>query len=268
MYLTHKIFYLKNQLFIRKWFLFLSCVFIFHNIVFTANTMEENHIKSKTTFNYLTLNSGFTYSHFDTFPPGWLQNFFSRFVKKKKPLPTYENEKHIFPPAETIRKNSPCQVDFEGFDPGVGEFQKRFSFETMFTYTHQEVKKRYPGKDMLQTDVRLVERNDGKMDLSLRFTWNAENPQRFYGNFRNKHPLEIKLMDGDVITLYNRTSGTWVLSEDESSYTMTVNYSLPDHHMKVLEKNFISDVRIYWERGYENYPVYNIGVLVDQLNCL
>src|SRR5690625_6429824 len=69
MFLTYKSFYLKNQLFIRKWFLFLSCVFIFHNIVLTANTMEENHIKSKTTFNYLTLNSGFIYSHFDTFPP-------------------------------------------------------------------------------------------------------------------------------------------------------------------------------------------------------
>jgi|GEM_PF-5245237 len=268
MFLTYKSFYLKNQLFIRKWFLFLSCVFIFHNIVLTANTMEENHIKSKTTFNYLTLNSGFIYSHFDTFPPGWLQNFFSRIMRKKKTLPSYEIKNNIFPHNEFIKKKSPCQIDFDGFDLHVGESQKRFSYETLFTFSHKEIRNRYPGKDMLHTMVRVIERNNEKIDLTLKFIWNAENPQRFYGNFRNKHPLEIKLMDGDVITLYNRTSGTWVLSEDESSYTMTVNYSIPDHHTKVLEKNFISDVRIYWERGYEDYPVYNIGVLIDQLNCL
>src|SRR5690625_1446307 len=214
MFLTYKSFYLKNQLFIRKWFLFLSCVFIFHNIVLTANTMEENHIKSKTTFNYLTLNSGFIYSHFDTFPPGWLQNFFSRIMRKKKTLPSYEIKNNIFPHNEFIKKKSPCQIDFDGFDLHVGESQKRFSYETLFTFSHKEIRNRYPGKDMLHTMVRVIERNNEKIDLTLKFIWNAENPQRFYGNFRNKHPLEIKLMDGDVITLYNRTSGTWVQRDD------------------------------------------------------
>lgn len=268
MQLIYKYFHLKNQPITRKRILIFNSVFIFHMMILFVNDLGGHPLPTTIETNHTSHKSDFTVSNFDTFPPTWLQNFFSRIFRKKKSLPVYNHENHVFPRNDLMKNKSPCQVDFDGFDVHVGESQKRLSFETLFTYAHQEVRNRYPGKDMLRTEVRCVERNNDKVDLSLRFTWYAENPQRFYGNFRNKHPLEIKLMDGSIITLYNRTSGSWTLSEEDNSYTMLINYALPAHHIKTLEKSFISDVRIYWERGYEDYPIHNIGVVMDQLDCL
>ena len=204
----------------------------------------------------------------DTFPPRWFQNFIYRLKTKNQPLPEYVNTDPLFPENFTYQEKSPCEVAFEGYDPAIRETIKQLSFQTLFTHTHEEVKKYYPGQELLRAEGRLTRRDGGYTDLTLKFTWAAENPSKYYGNFRNKNPIEIKLSQDRKITIYNRSPASWKKSDDGKHFEMTANYSLHSQQKKLLQKHSIMHMRVYWERGYQDYQIYNIGMLMNQLECL
>lgn len=204
----------------------------------------------------------------DTFPPRWFQNFIYKLRTKNDPLPVYEEPNPLFPENTTYRDKKPCEVDFEGYDPTVRESKKELPYEILFSHTHEEVKKYYPGREMLRAEGRLTRRDGGYTDLTLKFIWAAEDPGKYYGNFRNKNPVEINLTQNKQITLYNRSPAAWEMSDDGKYYIMTARYSIHSHQKKLLQNHSLKNMRVYWERGYQDYAIYHTGMLMNQLKCL
>ena len=80
--------------------------------------------------------------------------------------------------------------------------------------------------------------------------------------------LRITLLSGKTIFLNNRISSEGKL-ESYTGYTVyNCFYGLEKEDLEDLEKLEIDKIGIMWTTGFEEYPVYQIDLIQNQILCL
>ena len=200
----------------------------------------------------------------DTFP--FRFPFFKR--KTETTIEPDEASYPIFPDSKAYLKPYTCRIIFEGKDPVSGERKKELDFDPFFSYTPPNVKPYLPGKDILVAEAKMIKFGGGYTYLSILFHWNAKNPHSAYGRLRANGAIRCYLTDGKSVTLYNNKESTWQQNENQTTYNMQALFLLHPRQIKMLQKHPIINLTVYWERGYEEYPIYPVTFFMDQLKCL
>ncbi len=209
--------------------------------------------------NYNRIN-GNRFYHVDTFP------FFHR--KPKRTIEPEEVSNALFPDSKSYLKPYNCDVIFNGKDPASGERKKELEFEPFFSYTASNIKPYLSGKDMLVAEAKMIKFGGGYTYLSILFHWNAKNPHSAYGRLKAQGAIRCYLTDDKSVTLYNNKESAWQQNEDQTTHNMQALFLLHPRQIKLLQKHPIINLTVYWERGYEEYPIYPITFFMDQIKCL
>ena len=170
-------------------------------------------------------------------------------------------------PKTEIRKFTDCKVIQNGVDPTTLKNKVQIASESLIEYTHPKLESFYKDESFLTAEAGMM-MLDKTYFLIMDVVIKSRDAIKNYGMIEAGAPMKIELLNGESAYLFSavNVTGTYVPNTNNVAYQaiFTVNKS----EYKLLKKSEIDNVGIMWSSGYEKYDVYNIDLVMSQLECL
>lgn len=170
---------------------------------------------------------------------------------------------------EKSQKTTPdlCQLIYDGYDESIKRKRKETASRFLFSYTHPKLKSHFKDKDFLNCNASLAKLDD-KSFLQLNIKIASKDARKNYGKIERGAMLRILLIDGEI--LY--TTNVIPILGDIEKYTGNTIYNpiyqLDKDQLKQLRNTEIDKIGILWTSGYEEYDIYEVDFLMNQISCL
>ena len=136
-----------------------------------------------------------------------------------------------------------------------------------FHYTPEEMRSHLKSGHYLEANVS-VKQSNGITNLLISFVVNSRNAKRDFGILEEKAQLRVKFINGQTLILFNTIRDVGRLIPDKNQFVYTGRYVLDANAIKNFEKDGIDTIRVSWSVGYEDYNIYFVDVIKEQLACL
>jgi len=163
--------------------------------------------------------------------------------------------------------SSECKVLFDGIDLKSKLYRKEIAPSYFFSHTPAELKNELKTKNLLWVEAQ-VSRLETYDYLNLNVHVYSAQATESYGTIELGSKLIVKTIHGKNIELASRSKSTPVAADDHTTYIYPVSYELDKSKIKRLLSEEIDQVGIQWSSGYEQYTVYEVDFLMNQLRCL
>ncbi len=161
----------------------------------------------------------------------------------------------------------PCQFLFQGKDEFSGTFRKDLKREEWFSFTNDFMKSVLAGKPHITCDAQ-ISATGTMVLLNLHFTILEQNARKTFGGFNKGSQAILKLIDGTAFTLSNLRQDGGETDDSGKVTTFFAQFALDKTLMKKLKQIEVDKIRVAWNRGFEDYEIYNVDLLQRQLKCL
>ncbi len=164
----------------------------------------------------------------------------------------------------------PCELAYDGVDEFTGKRRWEMPKQTFFTHTTDRLKPFFKEKNHITVEgyISGASGNGGAYYLNLNIIILSEMAQREFGVLEKGSILTLKLINGNNVKLFNTKTSTGTLDKVEKRVEYRAQYMINSDNVKSLRKSEVDKARIVWGTGYEDYEVYNLDFLIDQLDCL
>jgi len=161
----------------------------------------------------------------------------------------------------------PCDIAYDGIDLSSKLYRTEVAPSFVFNHTPPEVKNDLQTTNLINCRGQLVQ-IENKLSLQLNIQVNSLMAQKAYGSIDKGSLLKVTLVDGKEVELKCYASSKGTPTEDEKAYTYPVAYELTGRMPKQLVKKEIDKIGVQWSSGYEEYVIYEVDFLMNQLSCL
>ncbi|GLR20050.1 hypothetical protein GCM10007940_46660 [Portibacter lacus] len=188
----------------------------------------------------------------------------------------YENEKlnviieGVDSDERNVYENPPkadCNIVFNGIDAVTKRQKIEVQREFLFGYTHPKLRSYFKDEFFLNCYAKMV-KLDKKYYLWLYISIASKDAIKTYGRIDQNSTLKFELLSGEILYAQNLQSAIGQLE----AYTGNTNYEiilpLDKSKYKLLSKGEIDRLGIMWSSGYEQYEIYNVDVVKNQIECL
>ncbi|WP_235295872.1 hypothetical protein [Portibacter marinus] len=172
-----------------------------------------------------------------------------------------EREVYLNPPKPT------CNIVFNGIDAQTDKPRKETGKEFLFGYTHPKLKNFFKENDFLKCEVKLLEL-DGKKYLWMYITISSKDAIKNYGYIARNNPMKFELLNGEILYVATAQNAQGRLETITGNTNYEVVLPLDRSMSKQLERGEIDKIGIMWSSGYEQYEIYNVDVVMNQIECL
>lgn len=136
-----------------------------------------------------------------------------------------------------------------------------------FSHTDPDLRPFFKDKDLISC-LGALSRIGPYVYLRVEFQIASSHAQSNFGALAEGSLLRFKLMNGEYVSLYNLKTNSGRI-DPYSGYTVfSGQYALGKNEIKKLGADELDKMRVLWSTGYEDYDIYNIEFLINQLNCL
>ncbi|MDF1696027.1 MAG: hypothetical protein P1U56_09360 [Saprospiraceae bacterium] len=165
------------------------------------------------------------------------------------------------------KENYECKIVFNGYDDKIGENRKEVKTQSFFSYSQEKMKPYFKSENFLTCDANLSKVGK-KYYLTLKIRIRSKDASKTYGVLRSNENIKIELINGRKIygKSINKDKGT---IESYTGHTLyTGIYELDNSDIKDLKNNYLDNIGVIWSSGYEEYDIYNVDFLINQIECL
>ncbi len=162
---------------------------------------------------------------------------------------------------------APCSMAYDGIDLKTKLYTKIMSPAHFFYYTPQELKNDMQTNNLLECKAQLTQIED-QVYLNLNLITFSEKAAREYGSIEMGNILKIKTIDNKTHEIQCRAGSNGQRLNHENKYLYSVSYTLEKSDIKGLLKSEIDKIGIQWSSGFEEYTIYEIDLIKNQLTCL
>lgn len=173
-------------------------------------------------------------------------------------------------PAKDVMLNPPtppCVVASSSRDEFSGEISKELARAELFRYTNPALKAYLQGKTHVICEAALAS-TGAKATLLLTFNINDPNARKAFGRMEKNSLATLKFLDGSTFELQNLIADDGVFSAENDGSIFRAQYPLNPEAFKKIRKNGLDRIRILWSKGYEDYEVQQVDLLMRQAECL
>lgn len=160
-----------------------------------------------------------------------------------------------------------CQLAYEGKDESTRMYRKDTQKESFFMYTDEKLRLFLKDKPYLETNAYMISLGGYRL-LSMEYIFSYADARQAYGTLAKNSLLTIKFLNGGFVTLRAANADTGQYDDKTEQLTYRVQYYIDRAQMNLLKKQEIESVLVFWETGYEEYPVYNVDFFIDHSRCL
>jgi hypothetical protein len=136
-----------------------------------------------------------------------------------------------------------------------------------FSYTDPNLRSALKEKEFLTCFSHIIQ-NRGEKELYLTFVFSTTTAQREYGSLEKNTPIAFLLLNGQTISLKNNILSQGQVDVRNGTTYYQIALTLNKQAEKMLAKNPIDKIRVMWSSGYEDYDIWNINQIIDQINCI
>ena len=137
----------------------------------------------------------------------------------------------------------------------------------VFTHTDQDLRPYFKDKDLITAYSRLSKIGP-YIYLTVDFHIASSHAQNNFGSLQNGSLLRLKLFDGEFVTLYDLKTDKGRIDPYSGHTIFSGQYALGKNEIKKILHSPLDKIRVLWATGYEDYEVYEVDKLIEQLNCL
>lgn len=168
---------------------------------------------------------------------------------------------------QIVVPNLECKYSMNEVD--IFTRQKKVATETQFFfgYTHPELRKYLRGEDYLTCEGYISEVANIRA-LHLKFIIDSPTAQDDYGSILEGSRMLVNLLDGNTVTLISEENNDGRVDRTNKRTVYKTYFIISSKDAKKLRKSEISQVRMIWSKGFEDYEVFEVDFLSSQLKCL
>ncbi|HHB78450.1 MAG TPA: hypothetical protein ENK85_04375 [Saprospiraceae bacterium] len=161
----------------------------------------------------------------------------------------------------------PCKKAFDGTDPVLNKH--RIEYEEQLFFSHQpDLVPLIDGQPYLLCSSYFTLVEGGQYFLNLNIKIHSKNPRQSFGYLERGSRLIITFLDGEELTLQNNVLHLGVINRKKGTVLYRGQYSLNIYAQNKIKKQPIDKVRIEWSKGYDDYDIFYVDLLQNQLKCL
>ncbi len=164
-------------------------------------------------------------------------------------------------------QNHNCVFIQNGIDLQTKLYRTEVAPALFFNYTPPQIKNELQENNLIECAGQVV-KVDNQAALHLNLRVNSKKAQTVYGEIKNQHILKFTLIDGKEITVKCFAGSNGVISNDKNSYIYPIGFELSNRDLRALGKKEIDKIGIQWSSGYEEYTIYEVDFLMNQIACL
>lgn len=139
--------------------------------------------------------------------------------------------------------------------------------EVFLTYTDPDLRPYFRDKEMI-TSRGMVSKVGPFSYLSVEFQIAGSHAQNNFGSLQEGSLLSIKLIQGESVSLYNLKTNTGRIDAFTGNTIYIGQYALGKQELKKLAASEIDSIRVLWSTGYEDYEVFAVDFLMNQIQCI
>ena len=173
----------------------------------------------------------------------------------------------VYKKIETQDPSRDCSYRTNEVDEFTGTKKIVLNEQDFINYTSEELKKYYKKKEYVKCQVYVAKVEETKVAY---FYWTLQTKEayKFFGSIARDSKIMVKFQDGETIELNFSKSDVGDTKYDYGYTTYSSYVILDKESIKVLKTKPIEKLRMYWSKGYEDYPVSDQNLFINQLPCI
>lgn len=196
-------------------------------------------------------------------------------VKTDKPKPSRPSaaplkKLAVYKPAADVMLTPParpCLVASSSRDEFSGEISRQLAPAELFRYTNPALKAYLQGKTHVVCEAALAS-NGPNAVLHLTFIINDPNARKAFGRLEKNSLATLKFMDGSSFELQNAVADDGIFNPETDGSIFHAQYPLSAELLKKIRRTELDKIRVLWSKGYDDYDVQQVGLLMRQAECL
>lgn len=182
------------------------------------------------------------------------------------PILPHPSSVHI----DNLLENPPepeCRISDFSDSPFTDAVHFQTEREELFYHIPHEMRIHLRGKPMLTCEVNISRRGPAKF-LNFHFTLHIPSARRTFGGLAKNTPIRLLLLNGDIVNLTNLHPDTGNYHKNSNTVTFSAITPLTRRDESKLKGSELDQIRVVWDRGFEDYDIQNIFLIIDHLQCL
>lgn len=160
-----------------------------------------------------------------------------------------------------------CAVVFNGVDNSTMKERKQLKSYPFFYYTHKNLKSYYKDQSFLEGFASVMELGDYTF-VTFKIIIKSKDARRNYGIITENSLMRIKTISGELIYLPAFNTSNSSINKDTGFTEYYVAFGIDKENKRDLKKSDIDKIGIMWSSGFEEYDVYAVDLIKEQLKCL
>lgn len=156
-----------------------------------------------------------------------------------------------------------CQLSYKGKD-AQGAQKVELAESLLFTYTDEDLKAHIKDQEVISGYVSMAILK-GQEYVVFRMEMASTKIAKAYGELPVGSPIKIIFLDGKHLFLDVVNTEGRMIDETMSFIALT---KMDKAQKKELSKCAIDKLGLLWEAGYEEYNIYDVDLLKNQIECL
>ena len=165
------------------------------------------------------------------------------------------------------RIDKSCDMAYDGIDLQTKKYRREVMPAAWFEFTPPEIKNQLKKDDLIKCSAQVAQLED-RSYINLNIQVNSVIAPEEYGSIERGNILQILFIDGKEITLKSKNTSLGKLNSNRDGYVYAVAYDLPENYFKKLRSIEIDRIGIEWSSGLEQYVIYELDLILNQLNCI
>ncbi|MDO8366547.1 MAG: hypothetical protein Q7T20_07125 [Saprospiraceae bacterium] len=161
----------------------------------------------------------------------------------------------------------PCVIAASSRDEFSGEISREMARAELFRYTNPALKTYLQGKTHVVCEAALGSAGT-KATLILTFNINDPNARKAFGRLEKNSIASLKFLDGSTFELQNAIADDGVFTAENEASIFRGHYPLTPEALKKIRRTGLDKLRILWSKGYDDYDVQQVDLLMRQAECL
>ena len=176
--------------------------------------------------------------------------------------PRPEDDLMLHPPP------APCGLAYAGTDAATG--LKRWDTQPtlFFSKTDKALQAAFPESDLIRCHGYLTAVAGGLRILHLVISIASPKAKYLYGSFEKGGLLELHLLSGDSVRLFNNRPdlGTWDAALQSTVYYL--QFQIGGIEEKLLRQGELDAVWLHWSQVKEEFEIYETDFFLQHFSCL
>ena len=173
---------------------------------------------------------------------------------------------------KVARENYPrdkyeCEIVFDGYDDALGSDKKEVKSAFFFGHSQKKMKSYFKNDDFIKCNAH-VSKVGRKYYITLDIRVKSKDAKKTYGMLRANETMRFEMVDGSKVYCKSMIQNGGTIEPYTGNTLYTGIFEIEKDDLSILKNNFLDNIGVIWSSGYEQYNIFNVDFLKNQLQCL